>query len=364
MIAGDVAALAQHPVARHHEGERILADRSAHGARGLARPELRGDGGISHRPAQRNFEQGLPHPHFKIGADEHDAQRPVGAPQAGVEDACCERRRAGAVFHDIGHRPAASHVGERGLFLAGIGESEPRKSALGRHHQRGAERGRVKAVGYGQPGAAGFPFPRRHRFVGDEEIVQPSRPRETDLERGVEHAGGVPQQPAGMVEGERLQECLGRDPGPAAKQMVEIAGAHAGRCRDGLDFRLCTPALGDERNGAAHDFVVGGVAAERLDVGDAIGREHGCLHRLPAPSRARKPRRPPVFCRINASRARSASARAWPPRSPPRAPARSFPSPAARGSRRSQAAAHARPGTAARCRIPHAPRGRASPRAD
>ena len=65
-----------------------------------------------------------------------------------------------------------------------------------------------------------------------------------------------------MVEGERLQERLGRDPGPAAKQMVEIAGAYAGRGRDGIDLRLRAPVLGDERNGAAHDLVIGGVAAE------------------------------------------------------------------------------------------------------
>jgi hypothetical protein len=107
--------------------------------------------------------------------------------------------------------------------------------------------------------------------VGDEEIMQPPRSGQADFERGVKHAGGIPQQPAGMVEGECLQEGLGRDPGPAAKQMVKITGADAGRCRDRLDLRLRPPALGHERDGAAHDLVVGGIAAERIDIVDAIG---------------------------------------------------------------------------------------------
>jgi len=101
--------------------------------------------------------------------------------------------------------------------------------------------------------------------------MQPPRAGKADLERCIEHAGGVPQQRPGVVEGERLQEGLGRDPGPAAKQMVEIAGAYARRRRDGLDLRLCPPALGDERDGTAHDLIVRGIAAEGFDIVDAIG---------------------------------------------------------------------------------------------
>ena len=40
VIAGDVAALAEHAVARHHERDRVLADRGADRARGLRRADL------------------------------------------------------------------------------------------------------------------------------------------------------------------------------------------------------------------------------------------------------------------------------------------------------------------------------------
>ena len=37
--------------------------------------------------------------------------------------------------------------------------------------------------------AAGLPFARRHRLMGDEQIVQPAGAGKTGIERGVEHAG-------------------------------------------------------------------------------------------------------------------------------------------------------------------------------
>ena len=80
----------------------------------------------------------------------------------------------------------------------------------------------VKAVGDGQPFAAGLPFARRHRLVGDEQIVQPARPGQADLVGGVEHARGIAQQLARMIERERLQERLRRQPGPAAEQMMQF----------------------------------------------------------------------------------------------------------------------------------------------
>ena len=76
------------------------------------------------------------------------------------------------------------------------------------------------------------------------------------------------------------RNALGVMPGPAAEQMMQLGGADAGGLRDGLDLRLGAPVLGEERDGAAHDVVVGGGAAERREVGNAVGREHGCLHHL------------------------------------------------------------------------------------
>ena len=81
VIAGELAALAEHAVARHHEGERVLADRGADRARGLRRADLARDVRIGRGAAHRDLQQRLPDPHLEIGADQHDAQRPVGAPQ-------------------------------------------------------------------------------------------------------------------------------------------------------------------------------------------------------------------------------------------------------------------------------------------
>jgi len=60
---------------------------------------------------------------------------------------------------------------------------------------------------------------------------------------------------------------------------MQVAGAHPGRRRDGIDLRLCAPVLGEERDGPAHDIVIGGGVAERPGVANTIGREHGGLHR-------------------------------------------------------------------------------------
>ena len=80
----------------------------------------------------------------------------------------------------------------------------------------------MEAVGDGEPFAAGFPFARRHRLVRDEQIVQPAGAGQADLVGGVEHARRGAQQLARVVERERLQERLRRQPAPAAEQMMQI----------------------------------------------------------------------------------------------------------------------------------------------
>ena len=74
--------------------------------------------------------------------------------------------------------------------------------------------------------------------MGDEEIVQPARPGQAGVERGIEHAGGVPQQALGVIERQRLHERLWRQPGPAAEQMVQFVRRDAGGIRHRLDGRL------------------------------------------------------------------------------------------------------------------------------
>src|SRR5262249_23296070 len=79
-------------------------------------------------------------------------------PLVAVENALADRRGAGRVLDVMPLRPALLHVGERGGFLARIGKSKPGKPAVGRHDQRLAEGGGLKAEIHGQAFAARFPF--------------------------------------------------------------------------------------------------------------------------------------------------------------------------------------------------------------
>ena len=169
---------------------------------------------------------------------------------------------------------------KRRRFLAGIGEGDAGKAALGRHDQRVAERRRVKAEVNRQAFAAGLPFARRHRLVGDEQVVQAAGTGQADLVGGVEHARGVAQQLPGAVERQRLQEGLRGQSRPAAEQVMQFGRRDAGGVGDGLDLGLLAPVAADMADGAAHHVVVGGGSGERGRVGDTVGRQHGCLHHL------------------------------------------------------------------------------------
>lgn len=110
VIARERAALAECAVARDHEGDRVLADGGADGAGGFGGLQAVGDVGVADGAAHRDLEQGLPHPHLEIGADQDDAQGLVGAPQRLVEDALRQRRGPGDILDRGGARPAALHV--------------------------------------------------------------------------------------------------------------------------------------------------------------------------------------------------------------------------------------------------------------
>ena len=125
-------------------------------------------------------------------------------------------------------RPAAAHVGERRLLLAGIGEGEtgePARRSPSPAPCRTARGG--NRSGSVRPSPPRLPFARRHRLVGDEQIVQAAGPGQPDLVGGVEHARGIAQQRARMIERDRLQEGLRRQAGPAAEQVMQLAGRHA-----------------------------------------------------------------------------------------------------------------------------------------
>ena len=128
--------------------------------------------------------------------------------------------------------------------------------------------------------AAGLPFARRHRLVGDEQVVQAAGTGQAHRVGGVEHARGVAQQLPGAVERQRLQEGLGGEARPAAEQVMQLGRRDARGLGDGLDFGLLAPMAADMADGAAHHVIIGGRNGERGRVGDTVGRQHGCLHRL------------------------------------------------------------------------------------
>jgi hypothetical protein len=68
----------------------------------------------------------------------------------------------------------------------------------------------MKTVVQRHAGAAVLPFARRHRLMGDEEIVQPAGTGQPRVERGVQDACGVAQQALGVIERQRLHEGLWR----------------------------------------------------------------------------------------------------------------------------------------------------------
>ena len=76
-----------------------------------------------------------------------------------------------------------------------------------------------------------------------------------------------------MVERERLQERLRRQPAPAAEQMMQFGRGYAGGVRDDLDFGLRAPVSANMRDGAAHDVVVRGRRRKRREFGETVG--HG-----------------------------------------------------------------------------------------
>ncbi len=263
VIAGDVAGFADHAVARHHERDRVLADRGADSARCRRLFELAGDVRIGNELAHRDFQKRVPDPHFPVGADQDDAQRLLALPLFRIEDAPCNRRCARAVFHIGRARPAAFHVGQCCTLLAVIGEGEAGQAAPGCHHQRAAERRRMKAEVNGQAFAAGFPLAGRHRLVGDEQVVQTARAGQADFVGGVEHARRVAQQLPCAVERQRLQKRLRRQPGPAAEQVMQFGRCDAGGFGDGFDFGLLAPVAADVADRLAHDVIIGSGGSER-----------------------------------------------------------------------------------------------------
>ena len=78
-----------------------------------------------------------------------------------------------------------------------------------------------------------------------------------------------------MVEGQRLQEGLRREPGPAPEQVMQFGRRDARSFRDGVDIRLFAPIAADMGDGAPDHVVVIGRTGKFRGVGIAVGGQHG-----------------------------------------------------------------------------------------
>jgi hypothetical protein len=136
----------EHPVAGHHEGDRVLAHRGAHRPAGRGLADAARDVGIGGGAPERDAQQRLPDPHLEIGADEHHPQGLLGLPAGGVEHPPGERRGRGFVLPVIRLRPAPPHIGERRGPVAVVHEADAGEAPVGGDQDRLAERGGVVAV--------------------------------------------------------------------------------------------------------------------------------------------------------------------------------------------------------------------------
>ncbi len=121
--------------------------------------------------------------------------------------------------------------------------------------------------------------------MGDEEVVQPARTRQADLVGGIEDGGGIGKQRARVVEGQRLQEALRRQAGPAGEQALEGERLEADMIGDALERRLVPPLPRNELDSAAHGFVIRHLAGGGFGIeahrgrGRSGGSHDGAFHR-------------------------------------------------------------------------------------
>ena len=114
----------------------------------------------------------------------------------------------------------------------------------------------MKAVLDVEATAMGLVDAGRHALMGHKEIMQAARAGKPELIGGVEDGGRIPQQLAGMVEGDRLQEGLGAQARPAREQALQMGGAEACLIRQGLERGLVAPVLGNESQRVFDQIVI------------------------------------------------------------------------------------------------------------
>ena len=229
MVAGERSRSPQHAMTRHDERDWIFSDRGADGARSCWFANFAGDVRIGGRAAHWNAQQGLPDPKLEIRADQDDAQRLVGAPKDGIEGARGVRGGRARVLDQARSRPAARHVGERGLAVFLVDETKTRHAAGRGNHDRLAEGRGVEAVSQRQVVAtivAGG-----QRLVGDEQVMQAARAGKADVIGRIQHARRIAQKLARPLDGDSLQERLRRQARPALEDVLKVRSRKADMAR-------------------------------------------------------------------------------------------------------------------------------------
>ena len=234
VIAGESPDL---PSTRWHgttNDDRVLADRGADRARGLRRcRSCRRCPNRWWRWPIGMLQQRLPHPHLEVGADQHDAQRPVRPPQLRIEDA-----RARAARCALCPRHSSPSASGRACRRASPAPRRDRRTRGRRARAASPSPARCRTARDGSRRRCVRPSPPDFHSPGDIASWVTNRscsrpgPGQADLVGGVEHARRIAQQLARAVERDRLQEGFRRQPGPAAEQVVQFGRRDADGVRD------------------------------------------------------------------------------------------------------------------------------------
>ena len=272
MVAGERAGAAEHPVARDHERNRVAC-----------RPPRRPPGTAVGLPIRRAMSEYVVARSRGIRRRVCQTRTSKSVPIRTTRSGCSACHRAGSKIRSargaggprLPHKsPSASGRCRSASAASWSPEStkprpaSPRSVAISTGFP---ERRGVEPVAHGQALAARLEVARGHRLVGDEKIVQPRRARKAKLVGRVKDAGGIGQQRLSVVEGDGLQEGLGRQPAPAPKQVVHMRGRQARMVGDRLQRGLVAPALRDIGDDSAHMFVIGRGAGRLFEGGGFDG---------------------------------------------------------------------------------------------
>src|SRR6056297_987368 len=174
--------------------------------------------------ARGDREKRLPDLELERRPDQREAhRRPVLLPESRIDHGL----EVFGVLHEGGLWPAGLEVGHSGLRPGFLGKAEAADTALRRHHECQAEGAVEPAPADGQAAPAAGIGAGAHRLPCQEQVVQPSRTRQTHGIGGGERGEALAQKRAGVVEREILLVALGTYADPLGEHALEMRAANA-----------------------------------------------------------------------------------------------------------------------------------------